>query len=102
MTNLKKSFEECAASFVGGELVRGSTYRSLHANGTVDQNHVSFAAGVKTVIRYVAAGLENHEGAEVRIGNSVDSLPAHNDGHNGRAVSRSTFKAIAKAIEDQL
>lgn len=50
------TFEECEVTFnASGNLVRGAVYRSKHANGTVDQNHVSFAAGTKTVIMTVAA-----------------------------------------------
>jgi len=45
------SFEECLVTMnEDGELERGAVSCSLHANGTVDQNHVSFAAGTKTVI----------------------------------------------------
>ena len=45
------SFEECAATLLAnGNLQRGTVYRSHHANDVVDQNHVSFAVGVKTVI----------------------------------------------------
>src|SRR5690606_15353957 len=50
------AFEECAATLnAEGDLVRGTCYRSLHANGTVDTNHVSFGPGIKTVIMTVAA-----------------------------------------------
>lgn len=51
------TFEECVATLnADGELERGSVYLSLHANGALDQNHVSFGPGTKTVILSPASG----------------------------------------------
>lgn len=45
------TFEEGLGLMNGdGELERAVVYRSLHANGTVDQNKVSFGANPKTII----------------------------------------------------
>jgi hypothetical protein len=46
------TFEEvsCTYNSAGNYLVRGTTSRSRHVGGTVDQSHVSFASGQKTVI----------------------------------------------------
>jgi hypothetical protein len=53
-------FEEFEATFSTegggyGKLIRGTCFRSQHANGTRDKNHVSLPPGVKTVIMTVAA-----------------------------------------------
>lgn len=64
------TFEECAATLLSGgvTLSRGTVYRSRHANGTVDQNHVSFAAGVKTVVGVFGSGrLKNFFNGAVRF-----------------------------------
>lgn len=53
-------FEECRATMDSdGNLDRGDVYWALHSNGTVDQNHVIFPAGEKTVIMTAAPILRN-------------------------------------------
>lgn len=54
----QNSFEELSCSYnsAGNYLVRGTPFRSRHADGTVDQNHVSFASGQKTVILTFSSG----------------------------------------------